>query len=346
MPETPLVSIILPTFNRAHLLPRAVNSVLHQSYANWELLIWNDGSTDNTEAVLNSYTDIRIHYFADINKGYAHSINQLILQTRGKYLAFLDDDDEWMPSKLEKQISILHRHPDVDLIFADYRNIDFSKKIENLGFLQNAAGLKKLKCEKLDHVHIIKGGILEGIGTDNFIATDSMIFHRRILDKLSGFNTHLVNAQDFEFWWRAGLAGYRFAYTDKILLIRNKYPGGLSTSSVQTLTGTLHTLNACAEASRRAGREETIQFLRPTYRNLWQNLITAYGLKVTYPWRSRLLPKPITMVFSWAALAHYLGLSTPRSKGKKSEPARFAHFRAKLPLALHRACNPVALLLQ
>lgn len=283
MSETPLVSIILPTFNRAHLLPRAVNSVLHQSYANWELLIWNDGSTDNTEAVLNSYTDIRIHYFADINKGYAHSINQLILQTRGKYLAFLDDDDEWMPSKLEKQISILHRHPDVDLIFADYRNIDFSKKIENLGFLQNAAGLKKLKCEKLDHVHIIKGGILEGIGTDNFIATDSMIFHRRILDKLSGFNTHLVNAQDFEFWWRAGLAGYRFAYTDKILLIRNKYPGGLSTSSVQTLTGTLHTLNACAEASRRAGREETIQFLRPTYRNLWQNLITAYGLKGDLP---------------------------------------------------------------
>jgi Glycosyltransferases involved in cell wall biogenesis len=127
MPETPLVSIILPTFNRAHLLPRAVNSVLHQSYANWELLIWNDGSTDNTEAVLNSYTDIRIHYFADINKGYAHSLNQLILQTRGKYLAFLDDDDEWMPSKLEKQISILHRHPDVDLSFADYRNIDFLK---------------------------------------------------------------------------------------------------------------------------------------------------------------------------------------------------------------------------
>ena len=75
MPDAPLVSILLPTYNRAHLLPRAVDSVLGQTYPNWELLIWNDGSTDETEAVLHGLNDVRIRCFSDRNRGKAAAVN-------------------------------------------------------------------------------------------------------------------------------------------------------------------------------------------------------------------------------------------------------------------------------
>ncbi len=284
MPETPLVSIILPTFNRAHLLPRAVNSVLHQSYANWELLIWNDGSSDETEAILRSFTDPRIRYFSEPNYGKPYALNRALYYSNGDLIAFLDDDDQWLPGKLALQVSFLNDNPEVDLIFGNYRNVDKATNQEKDGFAQSAAGLASLQTASAPlNFKQITGGWLENVAMDNFIAMDTVVLRKDLMEKTGKFNENLCCAEDFEFWWRAGLAGYRFAYTDEILLIRNKYPGSLSTSSVRTLTGTLHTLDACAEASRRAGREETIQFLRPTYRNLWQNLITAYGLKGDLP---------------------------------------------------------------
>ena len=284
MSETPLVSIILPTFNRAHLLPRAVNSVLHQSYTNWELLIWNDGSSDETEAILRSFTDPRIRYFSEPNHGKPYALNHAFSYSNGDLIAFLDDDDQWLPGKLALQVSFLNDNPEVDLIFGNYRNVDKATNQEKDGFAQSAAGLASLQTASASfNFKQITGGWLENLAMDNFIAMDTVVLRKDLMEKTGKFNENLCCAEDFEFWWRAGLAGYRFAYTDEILLIRNKYPGSLSTSSVRTLTGTLHTLDACAEASRRAGREETIQFLRPTYRNLWQNLITAYGLKGDLP---------------------------------------------------------------
>lgn len=279
MPETPLVSIILPTFNRAHLLPRAVNSVLHQSYTNWELLIWNDGSSDETEAILRSFTDPRIRYFSELNHGKPYAVNHAFSYSNGNLIAFLDDDDQWLPGKLALQVSFLNDNPEVDLIFGNYRNVDKATNQEKDGFAQSAAGLASLQTASASfNFKQITGGWLENLAMDNFIAMDTVVLRKDLMEKTGKFNENLCCAEDFEFWWRAGLAGYRFAYTDEILLIRNKYPGSLSTSSVRTLTGTLHTLDACAEASRLAGREETIQFLRPTYRNLWQNLI-SYNAK-------------------------------------------------------------------
>ncbi len=284
MTEKPLVSILLPTFNRGHLLPFAVESVVQQTYANWELLIWNDGSSDETEAILRSFTDPRIRYFSEPNYGKPYALNRALYYSNGDLIAFLDDDDQWLPGKLALQVSFLNENPKVDLTFGNYRNVDKATDREEDGFAQSAAGLASLQTASAPlNFKQITGGWLENVAMDNFIAMDTVILRRSLLDEIGSFNESLQRAEDFEFWWRAGLAGASIAYTDEVLLVRNKYPGGLSTSSVQTLTGTLHTLNACAEASRRVDREETIQFLRPSYRNLWQNLITAYGLKGDLP---------------------------------------------------------------
>lgn len=105
--DTPLISIILPTFNRAHFLPRALDSVFAQTYENWELIIIDDGSTDNTTVVLDEYADPRIKYHFQENRGVSAARNCGIGQSRGELFALLDSDDEWLPEKLAVQLQYM-----------------------------------------------------------------------------------------------------------------------------------------------------------------------------------------------------------------------------------------------
>jgi len=102
-----LVSIILPTYNRAAYLGRALESVLAQTYGNWECRIIDDGSTDDTEAVLARYDDPRIFYRRQENQGVSGARNTGIAECQGEVLALLDSDDEWLPRKLETQLSYM-----------------------------------------------------------------------------------------------------------------------------------------------------------------------------------------------------------------------------------------------
>lgn len=98
MNDQPLISVIVPTYNRAHLLPRAVNSILNQTYGNFELIIVNDGSIDGTEKTIDSFKDNRIvSYTHEKNKGVLAAVNTGFNLTKGKYIATMGDDDELMP---------------------------------------------------------------------------------------------------------------------------------------------------------------------------------------------------------------------------------------------------------
>ena len=96
----PLVSVILPTYNRARLVSRSINSVLKQTYNNFELIIIDDGSTDNTKQIINSFNDNRIVYLKhNHNKHASAARNTGIAKSKGELIAFLDDDDQWLPKK-------------------------------------------------------------------------------------------------------------------------------------------------------------------------------------------------------------------------------------------------------
>ncbi len=95
-----MISIVTPTFNRAHLLPRMIESVLHQTFKDWELIIMDDGSTDNTREVITAYKDKRIKFFDNENSGAADKRNRGVEKAEGGYLIFLDSDDEVKPNWL------------------------------------------------------------------------------------------------------------------------------------------------------------------------------------------------------------------------------------------------------
>lgn len=120
-----LVSIIMPSYNTAKYIAESINSVLAQTYTNWELLIVDDCSTDNTDEIVQPFlSDERIKYFKnEKNSGAAVSRNKALREAKGKWIAFLDSDDLWFPEKLEKQIKFMKKN-DYKFSYTDYEKID------------------------------------------------------------------------------------------------------------------------------------------------------------------------------------------------------------------------------
>ena len=119
-----LVSIIMPTFNSARFIKETIDSVLAQTYKNWEIIAVDNDSTDETQKIIESYKDTRIFFYLNnCNKGQAFSRNRAIQLARGRFIAFLDSDDIWFPDKLEKQLSFMSKHG-YKACYSNYIEID------------------------------------------------------------------------------------------------------------------------------------------------------------------------------------------------------------------------------
>ena len=124
--NTPTISVIIPTYNRAHMVGRAIQSVLDQTYQDFEIIVVDDASTDDTEKVVQGLTDERIRYIRQRkNGGAAAARNRGIRASKGEYIAFQDSDDEWLPEKLERQIKVFESSPSrVGLVYTDMWRIN------------------------------------------------------------------------------------------------------------------------------------------------------------------------------------------------------------------------------
>jgi glycosyltransferase involved in cell wall biosynthesis len=142
----PVFSVIIPTYNRANILPRAIHSVLKQTYGDFELIIVDDGSQDNTEHVVNLFNDDRIKYIKQpVNKGQNASLNNGLSLAKGKYIAFLDSDDEWLPDMLEKHHNKYHNDAELGCVyswagtFLKNKKIVSSRKFKLEGYIYKKA---------------------------------------------------------------------------------------------------------------------------------------------------------------------------------------------------------------
>lgn len=113
------VSVLIPSYNHSAYIASTIQSVLNQSFSDFELLIRDDCSTDNSSEIISGFSDSRIRAFlSEKNVGVVRSLNFLMEQAKGKYLAILGSDDLRMPEKLEKQVAFLESHPDIDCCFS------------------------------------------------------------------------------------------------------------------------------------------------------------------------------------------------------------------------------------
>lgn len=139
-----LVSVIMPTYNCGRFIREAIDSVLAQTYQSWELLIVDDGSTDDTQAIVGSCTDERIRYMRnERNTGGALTRNRALREAKGRYIAFLDADDVWLPEKLEKQIAFM---ADNNYAFTYHNYTEIDEQSKPLGVLVSGKG----KVSRLD----------------------------------------------------------------------------------------------------------------------------------------------------------------------------------------------------
>lgn len=185
MSKKSLISVIIPTHNRANLLKKAIKSVLVQTFQNFEMIVADDSSTDDTKKVVKGFKDKRIKYF--LKKRFpntpAATRNDGIKKAKGKYIAFLDDDDEWLPKKLEIQLRYFKENPKVGLIHTKYYDVYNGKKIEK----------KDIGCS-------------------------TVMIKKECIDKYGFFDEKLICAEDRDLWMRI-MKKYEKIFINEVLVV-------------------------------------------------------------------------------------------------------------------------------
>ena len=204
----PLVSIVIPTYNHAKFISKALKSVIDQTYKNWEAIIIDNESVDETYKLINNFNDSRIKYFKISNDGViAKSRNLGIKEAKGDWVAFLDSDDWWTKDKLEVCFSKITK--DVDFIYHAHEYVNKSKSF----FKKKIIKGRQLKKPILNDLLI--GTITKG----SQISNSSVIVRKNILIKIGGLNENkiLVGSDDCDTWLRIAQITDQFLYINKKL---------------------------------------------------------------------------------------------------------------------------------
>jgi len=202
----PLISVVIPTYNRAFHLPETINSVLAQTLHDYEIIIVDDGSTDDTERVVASLDAKNVNYLRHKeNIGVSAARNIGIKASRGEYLAFLDSDDLWMPGKISRQIEL------------------FKNNIQHLGVVYSAARVLDERSNTIC-AHLTptsRGEILCSLLKANKLGggSSSVMIRRQCFDDAGCFDESLTHCEDWDMWIRIAEKRYTFDYTKEELVV-------------------------------------------------------------------------------------------------------------------------------
>ncbi|MEN6306412.1 MAG: glycosyltransferase [Anaerohalosphaeraceae bacterium] len=208
--QSPLVSVIMPACNSAAYIDAAIQSVLAQTYPNFELIIVNDGSTDNTEQVIQNYRDNRIHCFSQANAGLAATRNAAIRHSTGQFIIPLDDDDRMKPEFIEQHVAAFKRHPEADLIYCDDHLVNETGQSIRVIQRKEVSDQTQLICS------LFQGGF-------PFIPFRTCI-RRSVFDKIGLYDETLRVAEDYDMMRRFAAQG----------LIAKHLPGDFYIRQVRT----------------------------------------------------------------------------------------------------------------
>jgi glycosyltransferase involved in cell wall biosynthesis len=217
----PLVSIIIPTYNHAHFLGVAIQSALAQDYPHLEVIVVDDGSTDNTREVIGPFLEHpQVRYIYQENHGLSVARNRGIAESRGEYLNFLDADDYLHPAKIARQAQLLDSEPWLAFVYCDVIQVDENgEEIDN----NYSIGLSR---KKLD------GDIFDSLMLGGYFPVHAVLIRRSVLDQVGLFDETLKSLEDFHLWLRVSAEGFRARYIGEKLVYYRRYSGSMSQDEV------------------------------------------------------------------------------------------------------------------
>lgn len=229
--RAPLVSVVMAARNYARYLPQAVESVFAQTFSDWELVIVDDGSTDDTPYAVRPYLrNNRVRYYRSDQLGQTRAKNLGWQISRGEFIAFLDADDAWLPTKLEKQLPLFD-HPEIGVVYCRRLLMDESGKV-----------LQRQPASPNSSFSWPRGWVLSDIVPQNFVCFSSCVLRRIVLQHVGGFDAVWDLAIDYDLWLRVA-KHYQFDFVNEELVLYRTGHGNLSrklSDRVATALSILH----------------------------------------------------------------------------------------------------------
>lgn len=210
----PKVSVVIPAYNALAFLPQAVESVLAQTFSNFEVIAVNDGSSDQTGRWLSKLTDPRVRYISQANLGQSSARNTGIANTSGEYIAFLDADDLWAPDKLERQVAYLDANPDIGLVHSSVELIDQDGKRLDKSIVAHGRGDLWRELIAYNPYYLILCG-------------STPMIRRVCFETVGVFDPTLQTHEDWEMWLRIARQ-YPFAALHEPLVFYRQHDASVS----------------------------------------------------------------------------------------------------------------------
>jgi glycosyltransferase involved in cell wall biosynthesis len=249
------VAVVIPCYNVEQYLPRALNSVLAQTYQDFWIYAVDDGSADSTQRILDEYSHCCVS-ISQAHSGPAAARNRAIRASSSPFIAFIDADDEWLPDKLDRQIDLLKQNPALGMV-CSFCSVNESGSNDSAQVSPNG----------MPH----NGRLFEHLARNCFVFTPTVVVRRRCLEEVGLFNESLTVSEDFNLWLRIA-ARWEIAVVPEVLAIAHKRPGSLSVSispelrlrsgvaSLQHVTATCPALSAVENRALRLALAERIYF--------------------------------------------------------------------------------------
>jgi glycosyltransferase involved in cell wall biosynthesis len=269
MTAVPDVSAIIPTYNRRELVIRAIRSALAQTREVGEIIVIDDGSTDGTDAALKAEFGDRIISVRQANAGVSAARNRGMAMARGRYIALLDSDDEWMPEKTALQVDWLDAHPDFGMVLCDVERVDIDG--QPIDRFRRRAVIRE------------DGWVLPMVLQNPSLAPVSAMFRREVYDDVGGFDETLATAEDLDFHLRVA-SRWRIGVIEEALARAIRGHDGLSSLSRTYDDYTLVIERSVEEAGDKVSAEDKSRALAAVYLRNARGAIFANRFRDAWAW--------------------------------------------------------------
>lgn len=238
------ISIIIPTYNQSGYINRTLCSVKAQTMADWECIIVNDGSLDNTEQVVKNFIkdDGRFRYICQENKGPSAARNAGIAACSGGYISFLDSDDLWEASTLETMSVYLDSHPSIDIVCGAWDYIDESDKpISRITYPKKSTNYHSALLFR------------------NLFPIHTLLVRRGVFDKCGVFDANLISLEDWDLWLRVASYGFKFDSVDDLVAHYRRHDAGNTLNYKRVVTNTFK----CIDKAFILEQNRRIRWIKP-----------------------------------------------------------------------------------